>query len=320
MGAAVGFAVVLAGCGYIGEPLPPLANIPARITDLAAIQRGGRIIAQFSVPLLTTENRPIPGPVTLDLRAGPAEHFEEFSWSVNAKQIPAAPVDNGIARYEIPAAEWTGKSVILGVRVQSANGKPGAWSNLATVPVVAAPPTPAGVKAVATAQGVKVTWEAHGSQFRVFRKPEGVADFALATAVDKPEWTDTEIEYGKQYTYLVQTVVSLGDNKVAESDLSREIAIKPIDTFEPAAPAGLHATAAANSIELSWDPNTEPDLAAYRIYRSTAGGAFEKLADLPPVPAYSDKAIKQDTAYRYQVTAVDRAGNESQRSAIAEAQ
>ncbi len=75
-----------------------------------------------------------------------------------------------------------------------------------------------------------------------------------------------------------------------------------------------------NSIELAWDPNTEPDLSGYRIYRSAAGGPFEKLADVQPVPSYSDKSAKKDTAYRYQISAMDRAGNESPRSAPADAQ
>jgi fibronectin type 3 domain-containing protein len=178
---------------------------------------------------------------------------------------------------------------------------------------------PADVNTVATAEGVKVTWRGQGTQFRVFRKPEGAADFALAATVEKNEWVDPEIEYGKQYVYLVQTVATVGEGKIAESDLSAESTLTPKDTFPPAAPAGLHATIGPASIELSWDPNPEPDLAAYRVYRAVAAGAFEKLADLSPVPAYSDKAIQKDVAYRYAVTAVDRAGNESQRSTIAEA-
>jgi fibronectin type 3 domain-containing protein len=311
---------MLTGCGYIGEPLPPLANVPERITDLAAIQRGGRIIAQFKLPLLTTEGKPVPGPLKLDLRAGAAEHFEEFAWSVNARRIPAGAIANGIARYEISSNEWVGKSVTLGVRAEGTNGKSGAWSNFVTVPVVAAPPKPADVKAVATAEGVRVTWQAQGSQFRVFRKSEGAIEFGLAGTVEKPEWTDTEFEYDKPYTYLVQSVVDVGNKRTAESDLSDEVSLIPKDTFPPAAPAGLHATLGANSIELSWDPNTEPDVAGYRVYRSIAGGPFEKVADLQAVPAYSDKAIEKDRSYRYQVTAFDRARNESQRSAIAEPQ
>ena len=309
----------MAGCGYVGEPLPPSLNIPARITDLAAIQRGGRIIAQFSVPELTTENKPIPGPVKLDLRAGTAEHFEELSWSMDAKRIAPAPAANGIARYEIPAAEWIGKPVILGVRAEAGNRKSGAWSNFVTVSVIAAPATPADVTPAATADGIKITWRGQGTQFRVFRKPEGSKEFALAATVEKPEWTDAEIEYGKQYTYMVQAVTSAGEGKVAESELSEEKIIKPVDTFPPATPAGLNATVGPASIELSWDPNTEPDLAGYRIYRAAGGSGFEKLADVPPVPAYSDKAIQKDVAYRYAVSAIDRAGNESQRSPVAEA-
>ena len=317
---AFGAALLLAGCGYVGEPLPPLANVPERITSLAAVQRGGKIIAQFTIPLLTTENKPIPGPARLDLRAGPAEPFDENDWAAHAKQIPPpANAPNGIARYEIPAAEWTGKDVILAVRMVAGNGKAAGWSNFVVVPMQPAPEKPAGVTATATANGVRVTWRAQGPQFRVFRKPEGAADFALAATVDRPEWVDAEAEFGKRTTYLVQTVVTLGEDKFAESDLSDEVTLAPADTFPPAAPTGLRATAGPASIEVSWEASPENDLASYRVYRSVGGGAFEKIAELPPVPSYSDKAAEQGKSYRYQVTAVDRAGNESQRSAAAEA-
>src|SRR5437016_4929752 len=91
---AFGAAALLGGCGYVGEPLPPLANVPARVTDLAAAQRGGRIIAQFTVPLITTEGKPIPQPAKLDLRAGTAEKFDETDWAARARQIPPAPIAN----------------------------------------------------------------------------------------------------------------------------------------------------------------------------------------------------------------------------------
>src|ERR1019366_2995072 len=77
-----------AACAYIGDPQPPLANIPPGVNDLAAMQRGGQIIVQFTVPALTTEGHPIPRPLKLDLRAGPADHFEPNQWAVGARQIP----------------------------------------------------------------------------------------------------------------------------------------------------------------------------------------------------------------------------------------
>jgi fibronectin type 3 domain-containing protein len=83
-------------------------------------------------------------------------------------------------------------------------------------------------------------------------------------------------------------------------------------------PGGLHASAAPGSIELNWERNTEPDLNGYRIYRATGAGEFEKLADVSVAPSYSDRAVEAGKTYRYAVASLDRTGNESARSAVAE--
>jgi hypothetical protein len=307
-------ALLLTGCGYIGDPLPPLANVPRRVTDLAAVQRGAKVIVQFTVPVVTTEDHPIPAPVKVELRAGAADHFEENQWAATAREIPAARVIDHIARYEIPITDWVGKEIIFGVRIAGGNGKQSGWSNFVVVPVVAALAQPTAVTAVATASGVHLTWQAAGPEFRVLRKAEG-ADYALAATVQKPEWIDADAEFDKPYSYMVQTVAKQGD-KVAESDLSSAVSITPVDIFPPAAPAGFHASAAPNSIELNWERNIEPDLNAYRVYRAIGNGPFEKLVDLSVVPTYSDGAVESGKTYRYVITALDRAGNESARSAV----
>ena len=48
-------------------------------------------------------------------------------------------------------------------------------------------------------------------------------------------------------------------------------------------------------------------------------GAFEKAAEVGRIPTWSDRAVERGKTYRYAVTAFDQAGNESARSAIAEA-
>ena len=118
---------------------------------------------------------------------------------------------------------------------------------------------------------------------------------------------------------MVQRIVKLGGNKEAESDPSEEGGGTPEDTFPPAAPSGLRAAAAPNSVELSWERQEEPDLAGYRIYRALAGGAFERLAEVSQVPSYSDHAVEHGKTYRYAITAFDQSGNESARSAAMEA-
>jgi hypothetical protein len=139
----------------------------------------------------------------------------------------------------------------------------------------------------------------------------------------QPQWTDANAEFGKQYTYQVQTIVKLGDNKQAESDLSAEAAITPADTFPPAVPSGLRPSAAVNSIELAWDRNNESDLAGYRLYRATvtaaAAAPLEKLADIGQNPSYSDRNVEHGKTYRYALSAIDRVGNESPKTPIVEA-
>ena len=105
---------------------------------------------------------------------------------------------------------------------------------------------------------------------------------------------------------------------MTESDLSASVSLTPVDKFPPAVPAGLRASTAPNSIELNWEPNAEPDLAAYRVYRAIAGGPFEKIADVTAVPSYSDRATEHGKTYRYAITAIDRSGNESPRSPVLE--
>jgi hypothetical protein len=307
----------MAGCGYVGDPLPPLANVPPRISDLAAIQRGGRIIVQFTIPTNTTEGHPLPPPVKLDLRGGTAEHFEENQWAAGARQIAPTGAVSGIARYEIPSADWTGKEVIFGVRVAAGNGKQSGWSNFVVVPVVTPPEKPAAIVPAIVPQGVRLTWQARGPDFRVFRKT-GDGEYAPVADVQTPEWTDTATEFGKNYRYLVQSIVKVGEHKEAESELSDEVSIVPRDIFPPAAPKGVQASSAPNSIELNWERNTEEDLNGYRVYRAEGNGAMEKIADVSAVPSYSDRKVEHGKTYRYAVSAVDQAGNESPRSATIE--
>src|ERR1700683_244605 len=83
-----------AGCGYISNPLPPLANVPARIPDLGSVQRGAAIIVHFTVPTLTTENHPIEKAVKLDLRIGvTGQPFRLDLWAHEAKPVPPGVIE-----------------------------------------------------------------------------------------------------------------------------------------------------------------------------------------------------------------------------------
>jgi hypothetical protein len=135
----------------------------------------------------------------------------------------------------------------------------------------------------------------------------------VAPDVTRPEWTDTSIQFGTPYRYIVQTFVPQGPNREAQSDLSEPYSITP-EPAAPAAPTGLRAVPAPNSVELSWESTPTPELAGFRIYRGETGGPLSQIGETGPVPAYSDRTAEHGHNYRYAVTAVSRSGKESPQS------
>ncbi len=81
-----------------------------------------------------------------------------------------------------------------------------------------------------------------------------------------------------------------------------------VDTVPPAPPSGIAAMLRDAAIQLTWVAGGEPDLAGYRVYRSTS-----------PLTGFTLIATTEATNYRdnlegvvyHRLTAVDRAGNES---------
>jgi len=316
---AFALLLLLWGCGYIGEPLPPLMNIPGRGEDLMAIQRGSNIVAHVTLPTLTTEGVVLKQSMRLDLRIGPKPNgpFNADAWAAGAKPIGGGTTANGIADYRIPATEWIGKQVSIAVKIIGANGRDAGWSSPAELTVVAPPEQPRDLSAEAVPQGVRLTWRAAGNAFAVLRRGPEEKDYQSLGRSDKSEYIDATAEFGKPYTYLAQSVVKAGEGE-AQSELSNEAAITPVDTFPPGAPAGLTAVPSTASIELVWERNTEPNVIGYRVYRALGSGAFELLADSLALPNYSDHKIEGGKTYRYAVSAVKSNKKESKMSEVVE--
>jgi hypothetical protein len=147
---------------------------------------------------------------------------------------------------------------------------------------------------------------------------------------------DRTAESGQTYHYTAQRVrsVTLPGSSPAtthklelRSSVSPPITIFLRDTFPPSAPTGLAAipggtTPADRSIDLSWDPNTDSDLAGYIVYRQlipptgALTGPPTRLNSTPTSgPAFRDQTAASGQRYSYRVTAIDTAGNQSAPSA-----
>ncbi len=144
---------------------------------------------------------------------------------------------------------------------------------------------------------------------------------------------DATARFGSTYRYTLQAVAERTlDGHVAReaSAVSSPFILKPLDVFPPKAPTGLEValspTATSSQtpgVDLSWEPNIEPDLAGYIVYRRDvgAGGAASgqprriNPGALTAAPTFQDDHAEAGARYLYSVSAVDQAGNESPRSA-----
>ena len=329
---ATGFAAILliglaslCGCrllgpGYIGPIQSPPLDVPVQVNDLRAIEYGDQIIVAFTISRLTTEGPELRSLRSVDLYVGAAAGADDpNTWSRTALHYTittsgatsaAAPAP-GPQEYRFPVQAWIGKDVALRVRLTGSKGRMSLWSFPALLSVIAPIQRPTDLKAESRKDGVHLTWIGTGPKYRVLRTvadgmPEPLAD------TDKPEYLDDTAQFGMRYQYLVLALADEKRQSLASEPLA--MPMTPVDVFPPDVPAGVTAVPGVNAIELEWERNTEADFKGYNVFRSVDGGPFEKVAPLIEAPTYSDTNVQSGKSYRYAISAVDLAGNESPRS------
>jgi hypothetical protein len=163
--------------------------------------------------------------------------------------------------------------------------------------------------------------------WRIKRREKGLNDAVVvyrANAGDKAAiFVDTGIEWEKTYQYWITPVTLWQDGNrkgEVEGDDSAIVDVFAHDSFPPAVPSGLEAVFSAvpqNSfIDLTWTPNTEPDLAGYNVYRHTANSPPQKInSELVKTPRFPDPGIQPDDI---SLVTADLRGNESSKSETSE--
>jgi hypothetical protein len=285
----------------MGDPRPPALNIALPIKDLRVVEYGDHLIADYTVPSLTTEGLALTRIRAVEVHIAPGGP----GWEASGKNVSSAAYASGLRETAIPVADWVGKNVQLGVRIINSKGRASDWSNLVQVAVAPVVPQPAGLEGADTPHGEQLKWQSPEKSFRVFRQAPGEQNPVQIASTTQPEYLDAAAQFGVTYRYRVQAM-----RGAAQSEISQPLTRTPKDTFPPAVPAGLTGIASAGSNELVWDRDTEPDLRGYVVYRSVGGGPFARAAEVA-APAYSDRDVQSGKTYRYAVSAVDQSGNES---------
>jgi hypothetical protein len=357
MALGLGGTLLLIGCGTPGAPLPPSLKLPDPVTNLSASRTGSQVSLTWTMSRKNTDKLLIKGNIPVRVCRKEASGAclpvpANLSFAPQAKATFTETLPSALAS----AAP---RPLTYFVELLSPHGRSAGPSNGAHIMAGEAPSPVAGLSAELRKDGVILHWtpDATASQntvIRLHRKlltPQPKAETASEPSshqnllappkepieqsllVDSPAHPDRTIDktirFGETYEYRAQRVARVSvDGQTIElaGPLSGPIRVEAVDTFPPAVPSGLAAvataadSAAGPSIDLSWLPVAEADLAGYAVYRREGDGPWKRISPPQPVigPAFHDPQVEPGHTYRYAVTAIDQLGHESARSPEAE--
>lgn len=350
---ALATAMGLSGCGMPAAPLPPTLNLAVPVKDLAATRAGNQVSLTWTMPRRNTDKLLLKGNqhVVVCRReggVGPCRSVTDLQLAPDASgeftETLPAELTKGVPR-----------ELAYFVEIRNNNGRSAGMSNAALVVAGEAPEPVTGLEAHVRREGVVLQWapaehDPAPTAIRLHRKlltPDPAKTNAaqqgpLAPTAEPAELTllvetsgqggrplertlDKDIHFGETYEYRAQRVIQVtanGQTQELDGPLSEPVRVGVLDVFPPAVPSGLAAIAIIGengdgpAIDLSWQPDTEADLAGYIVYRREESGSWERITAARPIvgPAFHDARVQAGRSYSYVVTAIDLGGHESGRS------
>ena len=334
---------ILCACGTPGAPQPPSLNLAKPVSDLKAVRNGSEINFTWTVPTETTDGATFRHRGATKLcQAVDKTQISQCSailtLSTPKQQKTAAAttaVPNGsngpsdYATYSLEVDNDRGRNAGLSNQVQvptsfvsKLTGAPSSWltADAVLVTINVTPESESMEQALELRRKEKGTPQESAVARRLLELP---ADEAANV-----ELRDETFAWEKTYEYRVVIVASAkvpnGSTVSFDGASSAPFEVLTHDVFPPAIPSGLEAVYSGPipgqppSIDLTWSPNADRDLAGYFVYRrredEPASASVKLNTQAVAAPAYRDTAIQPGNTYVYSVSAVDERGNESKRS------
>jgi predicted small lipoprotein YifL len=341
------------GCGKKGPILPPFVRVPQTVQDLSLSRVGNRALLSWTNPDAYIDGNPLQGLSEVEIwvveeagtagtpPAKPAQDEIEDRGRLLLKVPAPKPASPGekeppprrlSVSLEPDPGEMARNFLFFSLRARDGKKRPSEFSDPAVLEPGLALPTPAGIKAGVFEKHIEICWsppaetaDAGPSKiagYNVYRSEgEGPPARLNSDPLAAPKFRDESFSFGKIYVYFVRSA-GPGAPGGVESEDSGSIKVEPVDKFPPAAPQGLSTISGDGLVALSWEPAREADLAGYRVWRRAAGQTTPVLLkELSPAESsFSDAEVENNKQYVYSITAFDRAGNESGRSAEASGQ
>jgi hypothetical protein len=339
--------IVFSGCGKKGPIEPPLARLPQTVQGFSLFQRGDKVLLNWTNPEAYIDGNPIGKVAEVEIwlikenrAVGTAakkwttadfENKAELLIRISADQFSTfhslEPEQTGLTYVYAPKTEEFGHKVLtFALRVKDGEKRTSAFSEPSSLVLLPPPAPPQNVLTEVFEDHIQVRWkegeevsQATGSAkpagYNLYRSVGDVPARRLNSAlITQPEYSDKDFSFGQTYRYFVRTV--LESAPPVESEDSQSAEVSPRDTFPPRPPTGLAVIGGSGFIALSWEANRESDLGGYRVWRRLEGkGEFVLIAKLTAAESsFQDTRVEKNSRYEYAITALDTAGNESQKS------
>ncbi len=318
---AVAFAVfvLMAGCGKRGAPLPPEPRGPFPPSDVEIRQLGDNVQVAFDPPAPRSREKPSQALITAFLvrveQTGSMEPPAPDRFRRRGEEIATIDLQESgktgrrifsdpavVANKSEPRVWW------YGVRIEDRRGRSSPLVVAGSIQPQAAPEVPGAPELEMTAEGVRLRWAA--GDVNIYRAvlgnnaPRKPINHAPVTG---GEYLDTTVTVGETYKYVLRSTAT-GRMPYQESESSPPAVVHAVDLFPPAPPTRPVAVQEGAVVRLFWDPNTEKDLAGYRLYRKLESGDWEILqSGLIPGTSWVDPDVRTGDRILYRVTALDRA-------------
>ncbi len=353
------------GCANPGPPKPPSLHLPASAKDLHADRIGMEVRLSWTTSTDTTDGVAIKPPLSaeicrdpLPLSPGPPPCTVVGHLAVTSG--PSTTVD------PLPPALLLDPVHLLRYRVRLLNaaGHAADPSNVALAAAGTAPNPISGLHAAASPAGTRILWSpVNAPAAAVFLARATVASPPPATAPSQSAASvaparahhtsaaappvhlqaankgpdpggalDPSSKRDTTYTYVAwrsRSVTLSGKTLILRSADSPPLTVTVRDKTPPATPVGLEAIVDGAAVDLSWEPDADPDLAGYWVERAVASSnpnssttqAWQRLNPAPlPAPSFRDTPPTGRPQYLYRVLAADTTGNLSPPSAPATVQ
>jgi len=327
--------MILGGCGYKTEPVPPESVVPRAIDDLRYTIDESGVQLTWSYPVKTIKGTEIVDVSSFDVYRAvvPLGKLCEtcpipFSDPI---EIPGGVTSEEGKRRDAEyrtALLRSGHKYFFKVRSRTSWWANSSDSNIVSFVWHIPSNAPTDVVATADDSRIALNWKQVATlvdgravdeevSYQVLRS-EGGKDFELlGEPVKKTQFVDSRVINGQKYFYKVQSQRSFKGH-VVNGGISDVITAAPIDKTPPLPPAGVTAVETSSGIKVFWDRSDDTDVAGYRIYRRLADKKVPTfLGEVSSTyTLFVDSKVPKGTRVYYSVTAFDssKPANESDQS------